>query len=118
MATLLGIMLMALNKEQTQQTLSASLKSLSLLLNIAIIAMIGVVVYLQKDVSNAIILGFAVLILARSIAFFFESKQLNFSLKNTFRMVGMDLGKATFGLVISIALVYIMKILTGVGGGF
>ena len=107
-----------LNKEQTQQTLSTSLKSLSLLLNIAIIAMIGVVVYLQKDVSNAIILGFAVLILARSIAFFFESKQLNFSLKNTFRMVGMDLGKVTFGLVISIALVYIMKILTGVGGGF
>ena len=107
-----------LNKEQTQQTLSASLKSLSLLLNIAIIAMIGVVVYLQKDVSNAIILGFAGLILARSIAFFFESKQLNFSLKNTFRMVGMDLGKVTFGLVISIALVYIMKILTGVGGGF
>jgi len=107
-----------LNKEQTQQTLSTSLKSLSLLLNIAIIAMIGVVVYLQKDVSNAIILGFAGLILARSIAFFFESKQLNFSLKNTFRMVGMDLGKVTFGLVISIALVYIMKILTGVGGGF
>lgn len=107
-----------LNKEQTQQTLSTSLKSLSLLLNIAIIAMIGVVVYLQKDVSNAIILGFAGLILARSIAFFFESKQLNFSLKNTFRMVGMDLGKVTFGLVISIALVYIMKMLTGVGGGF
>lgn len=107
-----------LNKEQTQQTLSTSLKSLSLLLNIAIIAMIGVVVYLQKDVSNAIILGFAGLILARSIAFFFESKQLNFSLKNTFRMVGMDLGKVTFGLVISIALVYIMKLLTGVGGGF
>ena len=107
-----------LNKEQTQQTLSTSLKSLSLLLNIAIIAMIGVVVYLQKDVSNAIILGFAGLILARSIAFFFESKQLNFSLKNTFRMVGMDLGKVTFGLVISIALVYIMKMLTGVGGSF
>ena len=107
-----------LNKEQTQQTLSTSLKSLSLLLNIAIIAMIGVVVYLQKDVSNAIILGFAGLILARNIAFFFESKQLNFSLKNTFRMVGMDLGKVTFGLVISIALVYIMKMLTGVGGSF
>lgn len=107
-----------LNKEQRQQTLSTSLKSLGLLLNIAIIAMIGVVVYLQKDVSNAIILGFAGLILARSIAFFFESKQLNFSLKNTFRMVGMDLGKVTFGLVISIALVYIMKMLTGVGGGF
>lgn len=105
-----------LSKQQAPVSLSASLKYIGMALNVLLIVLIGAVVYLQKDVGNGLILLFAGAIALRSLFFYFESKQQQISLNNTFRMVGMDLGKVTFGLLISIALVYIMQALTGVGG--
>ena len=87
-------------------------------MNIAILLAIGYVVYLRDAVGNMLILGFAGLILARAIVFYMTAQKQEIEIKKTFRMVGSDLAKVTFGLVISIALVYIMKALTGVGGGF
>jgi hypothetical protein len=103
-----------LSKEKAPGSLSASLKYLGMSLNVLLIVLIGVVVYLQKDVSDALILLFAGAIAIRGFVFYLEAKQQEVSLKGTFRMVGMDLGKVTFGLVISIVLVYVMQALTGI----
>ncbi len=103
-----------LSKEKAPGSLGAGLKYLGFALNVLLIVLIGVVVYLQKNISDAMILLFAGAILVRGVVFHFEAKQQKISLKNTFRMVGMDLAKVTFGLVISIALVYIMHALTGI----
>lgn len=103
-----------LSKEKAPGSLGAGLKYLAMGLNVLLIVLIGVVVYLQKNISDAMILLFAGVIFIRGFVFYLEAKQQEISLKNTFRMVGMDLGKVTFGLVISIVLVYVMQALTGV----
>jgi len=103
-----------LSKEKAPGSLGAGLKYLAMGLNVLLIVLIGVVVYLQKNISNAMILLFAGAIFIRGFVFYLEAKQQEISLKNTFRMVGMDLGKVSFGLVISIVLVYVMQALTGI----
>jgi hypothetical protein len=103
-----------LSKEKAPGSLGAGLKYLAMVLNVLLIVLIGVVVYLQKNISNVMILVFAGAILVRGFVFYLEAKQQEISLKNTFRMVGMDLAKVTFGLVISIVLVYVMQALTGI----
>jgi hypothetical protein len=82
-------------------------------LNIALILVVGYVVYLRDQVGDPLILAFAGLIIARAVVVFFESKHQETDLKGTFKMIGMDLAKVTFGLVISIVLVFLMKFLTG-----
>ena len=82
-------------------------------LNIALILVVGYVVYLRDQVGDPLIIGFAGLIIARAVVVFFESKHQETDLKGTFKMIGMDLAKVTFGLVISIVLVFLMKFLTG-----
>lgn len=103
-----------LSKEKAPASLGAGLKYLGMSLNVLLIVLICVVVYLQKNISDAMILLFAGAIAIRGFVFFLEAKQQEISLKNTFRMVGMDLAKVTFGLVISIVLVYVMQALTGI----
>ncbi|WP_020538991.1 hypothetical protein [Lewinella cohaerens] len=103
-----------LSKEKAPGSLSAGLKYIGMSLNVLLIVLIGVVVYLQKDVSDALILLFAAAIAIRGFVFYLEAKQQEISLKGTFRMVGMDLAKVSFGLIISIVLVYIMQALTGI----
>lgn len=103
-----------LSKEKAPGSLSAGMKYLGMSLNVLLIVLIGVVVYLQKDVSNPLILLFASAIVIRGFVFYLEAKQQGISLKGTFRMVGMDLAKVSFGLIISIVLVYIMQALTGI----
>ncbi|MEL6659550.1 MAG: hypothetical protein AAFY48_16600 [Bacteroidota bacterium] len=95
-----------------------SLDRLGQVLNVALIAVIGYVIYLRDAVENSQILLFAILIAVRAGVLYLTSQRKQIDMKPTFRMVGSDLAKVTFGLVISIALVYIMKALTGVGGGF
>ncbi|WP_367389165.1 hypothetical protein [Lewinella sp. LCG006] len=103
-----------LSKEKAPASLGAGLKYLGMSLNVLLIVLICVVVYLQKNISDAMILLFAGAIAIRGFVFFLEAKQQEISLRNTFRMVGMDLAKVTFGLVISIVLVYVMQALTGI----
>ena len=82
-------------------------------LNIALILVVGYVVYLRDQVGDPLILAFAGLIIARAVVVFFESKHQENDLRGTFKMVFMDLSKVSFGLIISIVLVFLMKFLTG-----
>ncbi|MCH2085123.1 MAG: hypothetical protein MK226_22245 [Saprospiraceae bacterium] len=82
-------------------------------LNIALILIVGYVVYLRDQVGDPLILAFAGLIIARAVVVFFESKHQENDLRGTFKMVFMDLSKVSFGLIISIVLVFLMKFLTG-----
>jgi hypothetical protein len=67
----------------------------------------------KLEISNTLILTFAAAIIAKAVLVFQETKQASHPLHKTYRMIGMDLGKITFGLVVSIALVFLMKWLTG-----
>lgn len=64
-------------------------------------------------ISNTLIFAFAGAILLRAGLVFQETKQAGHPMHGTYRMIRMDLGKITFGLVVSIALVFLMKLLTG-----
>lgn len=86
---------------------------LGLVLNAALIVGIGFVVYLRDAVTTPIILGFVGLAVLRAVVFYFHARRQQLPLAPTFKMVGMDLGKITLGLVISIVLVYLMHFLVG-----
>ncbi|PSR13319.1 MAG: hypothetical protein DA408_03920 [Bacteroidetes bacterium] len=89
-----------------------SLRYVGMAMNAVLLAMVLYIVYLRDQVSNQLIGAFAVLIIIRAVVVFWETNRQGIAFKGTFRMVGLDLGKITFGLVVSIALVYIMKYLT------
>jgi hypothetical protein len=72
----------------------------------------------KLEISNVLILSFAAAIIVRALLVFLETKREAEPMQRTFRMVGMDLAKITFGLVVSIALVFLMKWLTGGAVGF
>ncbi len=93
---------------------NGGVKVLGQVLNVVLVGLIGYVVYLRDAVGDLLILGFALAIIARAAVVFLETRQYEPDLKGTFRMVGSDLAKVSFGLVISIVLVYVMKFLTGI----
>lgn len=102
-----------LEAKENEQESPKSLRLLGQVLNVLMILFIGYIVYMRDEVPNAAIFGFAALAVVRVIALASESTSRGVSLRPTFRMVGSDLSKVTFGLLISIALVYIMRFLTG-----
>lgn len=59
-----------------------------------------------------IIFAFLAAIAVRALVAFLETKSTGHPLHRTYRMIGSDLAKVTFGLVVSIALVYVMRWLT------
>jgi hypothetical protein len=96
------------------QASSGAVKLVGQALNVVLIAAIAYVVYLKDAVGELLIYAFAGLIIARAVVVFLETRSYEPDLKGTFRMVGSDLAKVTFGLIISIVLVYVMKFLTGI----
>lgn len=102
-----------LEAKDTGKEIKKSQLLLGQFLNILMIAFIAYIVYMRDTVPNVAIYAFAGLALTRVIALTVESKSTGVSLRPTLRMVGSDLGKVTFGLLISIALVFIMRLLTG-----
>ena len=81
-------------------------------LNVLILLLIGYVVYLRDAVSNMIIVVMAVVMTARAAVAYFETIPGRKNLSAAFRNIFSDLGKVTFGLLVSIALVYVMRYLT------
>ncbi|MCP9235953.1 hypothetical protein [Lewinella sp. JB7] len=81
-------------------------------LNVVLLLLIGYVVYLRDEVSDFIIVVMAVAMVARATVAYFETAPGQKNLSSAFRNIFSDLGKVTFGLVVSIALVYIMRFLT------
>ncbi|MEM9261337.1 MAG: hypothetical protein AAGA62_16975, partial [Bacteroidota bacterium] len=101
-----------LGQDRSQVEPDAMFKYLGWLFNAAILVMIGVAVYYQKDMPDYLIFAFAGVIIARAAVAFFEAIKQAVDIKGTYRMIGMDLAKVTLGLVMSVGLVYLMKFLT------
>lgn len=85
---------------------------LGMALNVLILFLIGYVVYLRDAVDNLIIIVMAVVMVARAAVAYFETVPGQKNLSSAFRNIFSDLGKVTFGLLVSIALVYVMRYLT------
>ena len=87
---------------------------LGLGLNVVLLALIGYVVYLRDQVPDLIIVVMASAMIARATVAYFETIPGRLNLKDAFKDIGRDLAKVTFGLAVSIALVFIMRfLLTG-----
>lgn len=84
-----------------------------MVLNAALIVSILFIIYLRDAVTPSIIFGFLGLALLRTGVFYFHARRQQVSLAPTFKMVAMDLGKITLGLIVSIVLVYLMHFLVG-----
>ena len=85
---------------------------LGMTLNVVILLLIGYVVYLRDAVDNLVIIVMAVVMVARAAVAYFETVPGQKNLSSAFRNIFSDLGKVTFGLLVSIALVYVMRYLT------
>jgi hypothetical protein len=83
-----------------------------MLMNVVLLVLIGYVVYLRDAVDNLIIVVMAVAMITRAAVAYAETVPGRKNLSSAFRNIFNDLGKVTFGLVVSIALVYIMRYLT------
>lgn len=99
--------------ESASRVNSGKTHVLGIILNAALIVCIGFIVYLRDTVTAPIILSFVGLAVLRAVVFYFHSRRQRLPLMPTFKMVGMDLAKITLGLVISVALVYLMHFLVG-----
>ncbi|MEO0625621.1 MAG: hypothetical protein AAFY91_01440 [Bacteroidota bacterium] len=87
--------------------------NLGIALNVVLLGLIGYVVYLRDQVSDLIIIVLAVAMIARAAVAYYETSSGELDLKGAFRNILSDLAKVTLGLAISVALVFIMKLLTG-----
>ncbi|THH42132.1 hypothetical protein E4021_05135 [Neolewinella litorea] len=85
---------------------------MGVVMNILILALIGYVVYLRDDINNFVIVIMALAMVARAALAYFETIPGRKNLMAAFRNIFTDLGKVTFGLVVSIVLVYVMRYLT------
>lgn len=83
-----------------------------MVLNVVLLLLIGYVVYLRDQVNDFVIVVMAAAMIARAAIAYFETMPGQKNLTAAFRNIFSDLGKVTFGLVVSIALVYIMRFLT------
>lgn len=87
-----------------------------IVLNVMILLVIGYVIYLRDAVTDLpwMVPTMAALMIARAAVAYFETIPGRLNLKPAFRDIGKDLAKVTFGLAVSIALVFVMRfLLTG-----
>lgn len=84
-----------------------------LALNVLILLLIGYVVYLKDKATDVdwIIPTMAAAMISRAFVAYMETIPGKLNLKAAFKDVGRDLAKVTFGLLISVALVYLMRYL-------
>jgi len=103
-----------LGKEPSDIQAAPTARYLGIGLNIVVLAMIGYVVYLRDSVQDWIIFVMAAVMIARAVVIYYETIPGQLNLKAAFKDIGKDLGKVTFGLLVSIALVFVMRfLLTG-----
>lgn len=103
-----------LAKEPSDVQAAPTARYLGIGLNIVVLAMIGYVVYLRDAVQDWIIFVMAAVMIARAVVIYYETIPGQLNLKAAFKDIGKDLGKVTFGLLVSIALVFVMRfLLTG-----
>ncbi|MEL6142131.1 MAG: hypothetical protein AAFU67_10980 [Bacteroidota bacterium] len=88
-------------------------RTAGMILNFIILGLIGYVVYLRKDVNDFVIIIMALAMIARAYVVYQETVPGRLNLSAAFKNIFSDLAKVTFGLVISVALVFLMRWLTG-----
>lgn len=84
-----------------------------IILNVVILLLIGYVVYLRDKATDIdwIIPAMAASMISRAFVAYMETIPGRLNLNAAFKDVGRDLAKVTFGLLISVALVYLMRYL-------
>lgn len=65
------------------------------------------------SISNGFIIAFGVAIIIRALVAYLETRDKENPMHKTYRMIGSDLAKVFFGLVVSVVLVLLLKNLTG-----
>ena len=83
-----------------------------LALNVVILILIAYVVYLRDQVPDLIVVVMAGAMVARATVAYYETIPGRLNIKSAFKDIGRDLAKVTFGLVVSILLVFVMRYLT------
>lgn len=101
-----------LDQEPSDRDRAPTAYYLGMILNVIIVLLIGYVIYLRDAVNDLIIVVMAAFMIARAAVAYFETIPGRKNLMSAFRNIFNDLGKVTFGLVVSIALVYLMRFLT------
>ncbi|PHI21689.1 hypothetical protein CEQ90_01375 [Lewinellaceae bacterium SD302] len=107
---------MELIKEPSDLEKAKGWHILGLVLNVVIIGLIGYVVYLRDQATEIdwIIPTMAAAMISRAFVAYQETIPGRLNLKAAFRDIGRDLAKVSFGLAVSVALVYLMRyLLTG-----
>jgi hypothetical protein len=103
-----------LGKEPSDIKAAPAAHYLGMVFNVLVLAMICYIVYLRDAVQDWIIFVMAAVMIARAVVIYYETIPGQLNLKAAFKDIGKDLGKVTFGLLVSIALVFIMRfLLTG-----
>jgi hypothetical protein len=84
-----------------------------IVLNVIILLLIGYVVYLKDKATDIdwIIPTMAAAMISRAFVAYMETIPGRLNLNSAFKDVGRDLAKVSFGLLISVALVYLMRYL-------
>ncbi len=85
-------------------------------LNAIILALIAYVVYLRNEATEVdwLLPLMAAVMIGRAYVVFQETLPGRLNLKEAYRGIGMDLAKVSFGLAVSVALVFVMRfLLTG-----
>ncbi len=104
---------MELYQEPSDRTAAPNAYRLGLLLNVIILLLIGYVVYLRDQINSYVTLLMVLAVVARAAVAYRETAAGKLNLKAAFRNIFSDLSKVSFGLAISVGLVYLMKWITG-----
>lgn len=102
-----------LDAEPSDIQRAPNMHSLGIVLNVVLLGLIGYVVYLRDQVPDWIIVVMAIAMTARAVVAYYETASGELDLKGAFKNILSDLAKVSLGLGISVALVYLMKWLTG-----
>jgi len=103
-----------LDKEPSDLQKAPVARIAGMAMNVVVLLLIGYVVYLRDQVPDWIIAVMALAMISRAAIAYFETIPGRHNLKAAFKDIGRDLGKVTFGLVVSVVLVYVVTfLLTG-----
>lgn len=103
-------------KEPSDIEKAKSWHYLGMVLNVAIVGLIGYVVYLRDKATEIdwIIPTMAAAMISRAFVAYQETIPGRLNLNQAFKDIGKDLAKVAFGLLVSVALVFLMRyLLTG-----
>lgn len=103
---------MELYQEPSDRAAAPNAFRLGVVLNVLILLLVGYVVYLRDNINNYVTLLMVLAVVARAAVAYRETAAGQLNLKQAFKNIFADLAKVSFGLAISVGLVYLMKWVT------